>query len=173
MGLIKLLAFILLLGGFVLVRNNTGKDQRLLIIGYVCIIGSCLTSSVSTLIDKSYFFAVFNFALSVYFFAMLWYAVFKSYQVFLFVNQDLNKLGRDLRLEIFNASGVIINYYAADQCTYMYFTTSRTFVHFKKIFSLSGSFIPNIECRLDQNYETVVKKLKEHKIKFTDMTKLF
>jgi len=104
------------------------------------------------------------------FVAIKFFTEFIATHIFVFNNTDLNKLSIRARLAIQKNQGtIIINYWAPDKCTFMYFNRFKEYKFFKIFFDLPDEFIARKEYSISENYESVIEKLQKHKIPFNKM----
>lgn len=97
----------------------------------------------------------------------LWYI--STVRIFVFHNQDLNRLGEAVQLMINKPNSVIINYWALDLTVYIYFRTIRPYIHLFDLLGLPNEYEPNKGYVLGNDLEKVLEILQQHNYHFQRM----
>ena len=90
-------------------------------------------------------------------------------RIFVFNNQDLNRLGDDIRQQLNKPNVVVINFWAPEQKVYMYFRSMYAYTHLHETFSL-GEYEPEREYVIGNSLELILEKLRTNKLSFKSMS---
>jgi len=120
---------------------------------FLVIAGLCLTA--------------YGFYISVKSLRHLYYMA--TVRIFVFNNQDLNRLGDDIRQQLNKPNVVVINFWAPEQKVYMYFRSMYAYTHLHETFSL-GEYEPEREYVIGNSLELILEKLRTNKLSFKSMS---
>ncbi|MFH0951500.1 MAG: hypothetical protein V1765_03455 [bacterium] len=90
-------------------------------------------------------------------------------RIFVFNNQDLDRLGEAVRQQLNKPNVAVINFWARDQKVYMYFRSMYSYMHLHEIFNLDG-YEPNKEHVVGNDLSAVLEKLRANKLDYKSMS---